>query len=115
MNNFIRNRRDFDNLLLNMDRIFVRPCYINAYIKFSHELNEYLFCKYPEFYAGLQLYQSKEEKSRFTVFTAYYEVPNIYKEIEKICEDIDEIYKDVWRNNIKRECIFSFRDNIRIL
>ncbi|HCL02055.1 MAG TPA: hypothetical protein DHW61_06490 [Lachnoclostridium phytofermentans] len=110
-----RNKGDFYNLLFNVDKIFVRPCYIDAYIKFSHELNEYLFCKYPEFYAGLQLYQSKEEESRFTVITAYYDVRNIYREIEKICKDIDEIYKDVWRDNIRRECIFTFCNNIRII
>lgn len=109
-----RNRRDFNNLLFNVDKIFVRPCYIASYIKFSRELDEYLLCKYPEFYAGLQLYQSKEEESRFTVIAAYYNVPGIYIKIEKICEDIEEIYKDVWRNNIKRECIFTFRNNIRI-
>ncbi len=109
-----KDKRDFCNLLFNVNEIFVRPCFIGDYIKFSRELDEYLCCKYPEFYAGLQLYQSKEDKCRFTVVAAYYESPHICKEAKKIGEDIAEIYKDIWRNNIKRVSILSFREEIRL-
>ncbi len=110
-----RNKNDFCNLLLNVDEIFVRPCFVDDYIKFSHELDEYLCCKYSEFYAGLQLYQSQEDKCRFTIVMAFYEVPCICHEVEKIMKDIDEIYKETWRNNIKRVCILSFLEEKRII
>lgn len=109
-----KNNNDFSNLLLNINGIFVRPYYVDDYIKFSYELDEYLCSKYPEFYAGLQLYQSKEDKSCFTVVAAYYDVPCICKEVRKIREDIEEIYNDIWRNNLKRISILYFCDELRI-
>lgn len=109
-----RNRREFCNLLFNVNEIYVRPCYIDEYIRFSHELDEYLCCKYSEFYAGLQLYQSKEDKCKFTVIAAYYEVPGICQEARKIVDEIGNIYESYWCGCLKRENVFTFLEQRRI-
>lgn len=109
------NSSEFCDLLFNVNEIFVRPCSVHDYIKFSHELDEYLCSKYSDYYAGLQLYQSKINECRFTIVAAYYDVPYICREVWKISEDIEEIYTDIWRNNVKRVSILSFCEEIRLL
>ena len=109
-----RKNRDFYNLLFNVNQINVTPNCINEYIKFSHELNHYLSCKYPEYYAGLQLYQSNTNRCCFTVIAAYYDVPNVYEKSKMIGDEISTIYDCVWGCKVKRSSIFTFRDNCRI-
>lgn len=109
------NKRNFYNLLFNVNQIYVEPELIDEYIKFSHKLNNYLFTKYSRYYAGLQLYQSKEDKCQFTVIAAYYNIPNICEYASQIGAEIASIYEYVWGDNVSRESSFYFCDAKRII
>ncbi|GAA0076530.1 hypothetical protein UT300005_09080 [Clostridium sp. CTA-5] len=101
--------------LYNVNKILVKPGLECLYKKFSKKLNKYLLKKYPEYYAGLQLYESNKYCNEFYVIARYNDVCGIYQAITKIRNDIERIYNNVWDSSVKRTSIFAFSNYKRVI
>lgn len=100
--------------LYNVNRIIVKPCYVDEYLVFTRQLDEYLTRNYGGYYAGNQLYRSKENCSEFFIVARYNDLFGLDKVTAPIQKYVEQQYDKTFGDNVIRKSVFSYSDTTRL-
>lgn len=99
-----------EDILINVNKITIRKCDRDKYIKFAKRLDKELREKYGKYYICDQVNESRDYPNIFYVEAFYRNIDGVYSESEKISKFIEQEYENEFGDDIERITLTTFRE-----